>query len=400
MARNGANGSQADVLALPSAANKGSGLSPKLQGLDGNPQRHFGPRLWQAFRDTVAHLYTVSLSDPSEEARFNLSTRTYPTPRAILMRTQGTGFIMTRSPATVARGADQLLILLQREGSVDTDCAGRRGRIEAGDVAIFDYARPFHSVVTDYVNLIVHLARDSVPAALLALEPHGLVFPRGSGAARLIGAAMQEFYTQADHLTVSEAEAAIESIVALTTACARARLAGDEANHLKSRRKAALKYIDAHLGNAQLGTDEIADAANVSRASLYRLLAAEGGIRAVLLTRRFDEALRLMLGDNTDEHSLKAIARCCGFGGTSQFSRAFRARFGSPPRQYLALVRQQELEWHEARLMADGFDRNSFLWRQQGLSGSKQSSGPDRAQRTQRPSYLTNTFPVIRSRFP
>jgi hypothetical protein len=65
--------------------------------------------------------------------------------------------------------------------------------------------------------------------------------------------------------------------------------------------------------------------------------------------------------------------------GTSQFSRAFRARFGVPPRQYLMLVRQQDLDWHEARLIADGFDQDAFLWRQQGLSGSKQCSSPDRS---------------------
>jgi AraC-like DNA-binding protein len=239
------------------------------------------------------------------------------------------------------------------------------------------------------VNLMVVLARESVPAALLALEPHGLVFPRESGAARLIGAAMQELYAQADDLTVSEAEAAIEGIVALTTACARARLAGDEADHVKSRRKAALDYIDAHLGNAQLGSDEIAKTVNVSRASLYRLLAAEGGIRVVLLKRRLDQALRLLLADNRDERSLAEVAKRCGFGGTSQFSRAFRARFGAPPRQYCALIRQQDLDWHEARLIADGFDRNTFLWRQHGLRESaasgtwhasvraaKQSDGP------------------------
>ena len=157
---------------------------------------------------------------------------------------------------------------------------------------------------------------------------------------------------------------------------------------MKSRRKAALDYIDAHLGNAQLGPNEIADAANFSRASLYRLLAAEGGIRAVLLKRRLDEALRLMLADNKDEQSLTDIARCCGLGGTSQLSRAFRARFGMPPRQYLALVRQQDLDWHEARLITDGFDPDAFLWRQQRLGASaahgtwhapvsKQSSGED-----------------------
>ncbi len=124
------------------------------------------------------------------------------------------------------------------------------------------------------------------------------------------------------------------------------------------------------MGIRKLGPDEIAGAAHVSRASLYRLLAAQGGIRAVLLTRRLDQALRIMMADHKDERPLADIARCCGFGGTSQFSRAFRARFGVPPRQWLALVRQQDLDWLEARLIADGFDQDAFLWRQQGLSKS------------------------------
>ena len=51
----------------------------------------------------------------------------------------------------------------------------------------------------------------------------------------------------------------------------------------------------------------------------------------VLLKHRLDMALRLVLADNKDERSLKEIARCCGFGGTSQFTRAFHARFGLAP---------------------------------------------------------------------
>jgi AraC-like DNA-binding protein len=371
--------SQVDVPSKPSVTNNNGdgGSSPKLQGLDSNPQGEFGPRFWQAFRDTFAHIYTLSLPDPSEEARFTLSTRTYQTPNAILMRSQGTAFIMARGPAMVARRADQLLIYLELEGSCDNDWAGRCGRVEAGDVQIVDYARPFHSVTTDYANLILILARESVPAALLGLDPHGLVFRCGSGAARLIGAAIQEFYAQAEDLTVSEAEAAVDGIVALTTASARARLAGDESSHVKSRKKAALDHIDAHLGNAQLGPAEVANAANVSRASLYRLLAEEGGIRSVLLTRRLDQAMRLMLADSKDERSLADIAGYCGFGGTTQFIRAFRARFGVAPRQYLALVRKQDIDWHEARFVADGFDQDAFLWRQRGLNGPKQSSAQE-----------------------
>jgi hypothetical protein len=52
------------------------------------------------------------------------------------MRSQGTAFIMTRGPALVARRADQLLICLQLEGSCETDSAGRRRRVEPGDILI------------------------------------------------------------------------------------------------------------------------------------------------------------------------------------------------------------------------------------------------------------------------
>jgi AraC-like DNA-binding protein len=372
MANSGASDSQRGSSANPSVTDKGIGVAaPRLQGLDSNPQGAFGPRMWQAFCETVGHIYTLSLPDPAEEARFTLATRTYPMPRSILLHNRGTAFTMTRGPALIAQGPDQLLVMLQLQGTCDSDVGERRLRIEPGDVVIFDYARPFRSAVTDYENLMVIVTRESVPAALLAIEPHGLVFPRGSGAARLIGAALKELYAQADDLTVSEAEAAVEGMMALMTACARARLAGEEADHVKSRRKAALDYIDAHLGSSQLAPDEIAAAAHVSRASLYRLLAAEGGIRAVLLTRRLDHALRLMMADHKEERSLTDIATACGFGGTSQLSRAFRARFGVPPRQYLALLRQQDADWLETRMFADGFDPDAFkLWRQQGLSKS------------------------------
>src|SRR5260370_7220760 len=140
MAKSSIDVSQTDIPAKPPATDKGGGGSPpKLKGMDSNPQGAFGPRFWQAFRDTLTHLFdTVSLPDPSEEARFTLATRTYLTPRAVLMRCQGTAFTMTRGPAMFAPGADQLLILLHLQGSVVTDSPDQRGRREPADVAISD----------------------------------------------------------------------------------------------------------------------------------------------------------------------------------------------------------------------------------------------------------------------
>ena len=115
MAKSSTGDSEAAVPAKPSVTDNGGGGSPpKLRGLDSNPQGALGPRFWQAFRDTVGHIYdTVSLPHPSEEARFTLTTRTYPMPRSILLHNQGTAFIMGRGPALIAQGPDQLLIFLQ-----------------------------------------------------------------------------------------------------------------------------------------------------------------------------------------------------------------------------------------------------------------------------------------------
>ena len=66
----------------PSVSNKGNcGSSPKLQGLDSNPQGEFRAAVLAGISRHLAHIYTLSLPDPSEEARFTLSTRTYPRPR-------------------------------------------------------------------------------------------------------------------------------------------------------------------------------------------------------------------------------------------------------------------------------------------------------------------------------
>ena len=65
MAKSSANNLQTDVPAKLSVTDKGDGgSSPKLRGLDSNPQGAFGPRFWQAFRDSVAHIYDAVAAGP------------------------------------------------------------------------------------------------------------------------------------------------------------------------------------------------------------------------------------------------------------------------------------------------------------------------------------------------
>ncbi len=70
---------QTDVAAELSVTDKGDGgSSPKLRGLDTNPHGDYGPRIRHAFRDTIPHLYTLSLPGPSQNAS--------PSPPALMRR--------------------------------------------------------------------------------------------------------------------------------------------------------------------------------------------------------------------------------------------------------------------------------------------------------------------------
>ncbi len=84
----------------------------------------------------------------------------------------------------------------------------------------------------------------------------------------------------------------------------------------------------------------------------------------MLLKCRLDEALRLMLEDSNDDHSVKQIVKRCGFGGQSQFSRASHARFGVPRHSTARWSASRTSLGTKRQLMADGFDQDSLLWRQ------------------------------------
>ena len=169
---------------------------------------------------------------------------------------------------------------MRRLGGIPT-CGARRGRLECRryrDLRLC--ASSFHSGGDDRLRQSDpgHLAaREQVPGRGTAghRAAHGLCFSgAGVRAARLIGAAMASVLcVQADHLTVNEAEAAIEGNVALTIACAQSAACGRVRKRILREVEVEVAprwiAIDAHLGKAQLKPDEIEvmQAAPSSRAS-------------------------------------------------------------------------------------------------------------------------------------
>ncbi|GJE59035.1 helix-turn-helix domain-containing protein [Methylobacterium trifolii] len=332
----------------------------KLRRHETKPEGISSITLWQVYRSRLAPLYDVSLPEKGAEAGFGVTSLAYQTTRASLMQTTSVAQILRRGPKQIVNGTDQILLYLQVAGSLSADCDGRRIQVEPGDLVLFDYARPLVSRVGAFTNLVLAVDRDTVPAPLLGLGSalHGYVLPGDSGAGRLLGATLTALLAAAEHLSLGEAEAAVESVLHLAAGLVRsARLAEAETPEAVGmiRYTAALAYIDRHHGDLDLGPDEIAEHVGVSRPTLYRAFEHAGGVHAVLLRRRLDHVMRELLTNPVARESPAVLATRFGFGGPTQLSRTFRARFGLPPGKYCALIEKQDAAWHAAQLARIGF---------------------------------------------
>ena len=93
-------------------------------------------------------------------------------------------------------------------------------------------------------------------------------------------------------------------------------------------------YVRSRLGDSALDPDAIARACRISTRYLHELFRdANQTLGSWIRDQRLD-ACREALGDPGRKQTVAEIAYQWGFGNQAQFSRAFKAQFGVPPREY------------------------------------------------------------------
>ena len=104
-------------------------------------------------------------------------------------------------------------------------------------------------------------------------------------------------------------------------------------------RESARNFIQQNIHEHDLDVASLANYVNASRATLYRALEPDGGVRQLILSMRLKYARQLLRSQRTTRGIVEDISYRCGFKTADQFSKAYKARYQVTPSDYVRLRR-------------------------------------------------------------
>jgi AraC-like DNA-binding protein len=242
----------------------------------------------------------------------------------------------TRSPRHLRRdGLDHWFVRMLLTGS----CRVRQGEatyaMTAGVPFVLRLDRAWDATWDDasWISVCVPQHAHADLSAAFALHGPGPVEGAGS---RLLASYLLTLERQVRTVQQSDTAILANATRAMLAAClARdahpARLGAEDLAPAMMERIRAL--IRQHMHSPSFGPQRLATLSGMSRSALYRLLEGQGGVAHVIQGMRLRRAMALLSDPALASEPIASLAERAGFFDPSAFSRAFRAAYGSSPRE-------------------------------------------------------------------
>ena len=330
----------------------GAAGTPRIATTD----RGVGKQALELLRESTYDLVDVTPSVASEEF-FNVSTGTHLT-TGLLVDTRFSAARFDRTPTHIARGGlDHYQVVMYLDGDTEFAAGRRVAWLRPGDVVLIDVAQANRTLMAAGRSGDVHCLSLILPRPLLAPllgapdSASASLVARDSPAGRLIGEQLLALQRDGALLSVGDAAAAVNDVAGLVAeAVGPAREA--ELAVARASRRALLAAIKSHI-EKNLLAKAIAEPAlchrfGISRATLYRLFAPEGGLAHYIQERRLHRAFMRLISPAGRPTRLIDLAVDHHFSSDNTFIRAFRRRFGLTPGE------AREVASHRVRAGGDG----------------------------------------------
>lgn len=286
-----------------------------------------------AWRAATAALFDSTPVVP-DDPNFIGAIRSYAIGPLLFGRSTSVAQHFVRDHSVVARnGVDHLLVQLYVSGGYRGTTSAGEILVEPGDISVLDLAETFETVASDaFDNLNLIVPRAMLAQAGIDVEPlHGLVFRRDNPITQLLGNHLAVLDQLVGTMQVADGEAAADVAFSLLVASLRHAPEQGERVAIDAVLGRARSVIEANLADPALNADWIARECAMSRASLYRLFEASGGVASYIRLVRMRRALFELSRVDGSDARVAAVALRCGYENATSFTRAFQATFGVSP---------------------------------------------------------------------
>lgn len=252
---------------------------------------------------------------------------------------------VVRTPAAIRQShEDDFFVNLAVRGFITLAQDGRQAVLRPGDFTVYDSARPCRINGLDPFELIVvKVPRQAFRAhCALSGDATATVMRGDRGAGALLAPFLRTLTAHAAGLPPELVPRVGGNVLELlgTALAERADAGSRRAAPLPAQLPRARRYILNHLAEPGLSPATIAAALGVSVRYLQGIFHTAGTSPfRWLQEQRLDQAARLLADPGQAGRSITDVAFSVGFTDTSHFTRSFKRRYGTGPRDY----RQQQL---------------------------------------------------------
>jgi AraC-like DNA-binding protein len=248
--------------------------------------------------------------------------------------------MISRRGQYLSDGNDDIMLAINRAGSVVVESAGRERSLRAGEAIILSggEAASFHRISLGR-SFTLRVPRATLETTLVSVEDAVMrPLPSDCGALRLLadytgwllnsGGSIDQ---QLLNLSIRHVQDLLALAIGPSADFAEtARTRGLRA----ARLKLAKSYVVAHSRRRDISVATLASSLNVTPRYVQRLFEADGTtFSEFLIGQRLAWAHRLLCEPGSSQIAISTIAYDVGFGDLSYFNRRFRRQYGLTPRE-------------------------------------------------------------------